>query len=459
MLCFLILLVASLFTAPVWYDDTGHFRVVAHLVEIGEVCYPLGNNGAPCIKHSPFITMGPALQYPAAVWMQIFGVSMRSARVFIVLISFVFSLVFWLLARSLTRKEKAFWALLLVIGNIQLLTYGAQFLGETPMLMWLFLGFGLQITWLKRGGIWFPMLTALCWAQAVAIKEYIILPLGLSLILFLLWSIRRKDLELSVNTLMQGLFLPLVMAGLWWMTFDNRADFMAFWEQRSAYGSEFFSFTFLEPLRFLFFKPLIWLGTIALILKIKTRKNEADIFIGIFHIVHLIWFLLSAGYDRFGFQLLFIPAIYLSEFLLFAWQKTRISKYPGLLRLTFILGFLLFFTQRTFPILAERLLNPEQINDTEKQVATWLGEMKIERIFTYDEQIVTFLPKKTNYRLQDKIPALASKCQALQLVPGEVLIAGDYARTVYEGCFNGKRAVVLQKFEGRGQTYEALLLE
>lgn len=426
-------------TSPIWYDDTGHWRVVKHFAETGQLCYPLDGQGENCDPESMFITLGPAVQVPASIWMKIFGTSMATARAFILPFSLLLLGIFLALARELTGKKKALWAGLLIAGNIQLLTYGSQFLGEVPMLFWLFLGLWFQVRWLKGGeGQANHFLGALVgFLTALACKESILMPLGAGMLLFMVTSLFRRDWAKAVGVAFQGILLGLAWVALIYSRVLEGKDFWDFWELRSGYGKEFFALEFTESLRFLLFKPLIWLGMAALLLKMQVRRDPRDWFLGLVFLAQLIFFLLSRGYDRFGFQLIFIPAIYLSEFVVFAVDWIQKKKNMRLLwQVGGIIVFLVVFTQQSFPLLAQRLLDPASVNAGEKCLGEELNRLGILDVFTYDEQIVTFLPSGANYRLEPMVHVNADLCKPLELRLGEYLVAGEYARTEFPNCVN-----------------------
>lgn len=430
-----LLVIAALY-APIWYDDAGHYIVIRELIGEGVACYPVELNRGECDPNSPFITMGPALNYPLGSWMRILGTSMLAGRSLMVLLSLQSLLAFLLLARRLVQPAKAFWAVALVIGNIQLVTYGAEILGEVPMLGWLFLGLAFQLRWWANRRTGALVLATLAYLLAILTKEYIAAPLALGMAGWITMAWLTRQRAQAFGLLAQGLAITLALLAYHWVQAGSWEALVAWFRDRGSYGAEFLRFDLLESFRFLLFKPLIALGTLALFTKVYFRRTSQDIVLACFHLSHLLFFLFSAGYDRFGFQLLFIPAIYLSEFIWLAWNRLgRHPQYPRLLRGAFGLFFLLLFTQRTLPTFAGMLTQHPPSNAAEHALVQLLQKHRVSRLFTYDQQVIPFLSDGYEFRLCRTVPSNAGQCQPLVLRSKEWLVAGPYARTEFGACW------------------------
>jgi hypothetical protein len=429
-----VLLALSAWKSPIWYDDAGHFLVVRELVMENDPCYPVDLAHGVCDKESAFITMGPALNYPLASWMQLFGISMAVARILMVILSIEALLAFLVLAGGRIAPHKAFWALALVAGNIQLLTYGAEVLGEVPMLGWLFLGLALQLRWLEKGG-WLPAVAApIAFGLAMLTKLYLAAPLALAMGAWMGLMVWRGKSRKVLVIFLQGLLAGGLVLAWQWKQSGSLEGVWLWLQDRGSYQSEFLAYAWGESLRYLLFKPLIWIGTIALIVKVRIKKQPADLFLLCFHGFHLVFFLASAGYDRFGFQLIFIPAIYLAEFVAVGWNRLGTRKKAKIpLKAAFLLLFLLLFSQKTIPILAQRIF-VNVPNAAENELQTRITSLKIRQVFTYDQQIAPFLPAGIDVRFPKVVPSNAAACQPLVLQRQEWLIAGPYARTEYPNC-------------------------
>ncbi|MEM6273321.1 MAG: glycosyltransferase family 39 protein [Bacteroidota bacterium] len=428
------LLVLSAFRSPVWYDDAGHYLVVRELVAEGTPCYPVDLDESRCDPDSPFITLGPALSYPLGSWGQLFGTEMLSLRLFMVLFSLVALWTYFQLVRLRVADHKAFWALVLVVGNVQLLTYGAEVLGEVPMLGWLFLGLAFWLRHLESEQLRFALGAGVALGMALLTKAYLAAPLvltlgGWSLILLLRGAFRQMFATLLLGAVAGGLLLG-------WQAAESGSllavgDWLG---QRSSYRSEFLAFDGGETLRFLLFKPVIVLGTVALVVKVRIKREPADLLLLIWHGSHLLFFLASAGYDRFGFQLLFVPAIYLGEFAAAGWKRVGgFRRGRRVAQAGFLLLVLLLASQQSLYLLGRRTLGPPP-NAEEKAVVAEVLRRDVARVFTYDQQIVPFLPEAVRFRLPVVVPSNAAKCPDLNLRNGEWLIAGPYARTEYPSC-------------------------
>lgn len=429
-----VILALSAWRSPVWYDDAGHFLVVQELVMENEACYPTDLARGVCDEASPYITMGPALNYPLASWMQLLGVSMGIARILMVILSIEALLAFVVLARNRISPDKAWWALALIAGNVQMLTYGAEVLGEVPMLGWLFLGLALQLRWLEKGHWLAAVTAAIAYGLAMLTKLYIAAPIALGMAAWIVVMISRGNYRKALTIFLQGVLAGGLVLAWQWKQSGSWEGVWLWLQDRGSYQSEFLAYAWGESFRYLLFKPLIWLGTIALVVKVRIKRQPADLMLLCFHGFHLLFFLASAGYDRFGFQLIFIPAIYLAEFMAAGWKRLGARKKGRLpLQAGFIVLFLLLFTQQTFPILAQRIFL-DSPNQSEYQVQSRIQELNIRQVFIYDQQIAPFLPEGVDARFPKVVPSNAGACTPLLLQRREWLVAGIYARTEFPDC-------------------------
>lgn len=422
---------------PVWYDDAGHFHVAQEVAETGQYAYKLNSATGEKDPASQYISMGPVLTEPAAVLISFFKADVMSLRWMVVILTLAM-LVLWLrLGSQLTSPVKAFWALVLVAGNIQLLTYGAEFLGETPMLLFFFLGCGLQVRAVQKGNKISFLLAAVAWLGAVLVKESILLPLGFGLLLWMIWAAVKGRWSWLLVAAGQGLFLVAGVLVWYMMSAASGMGLMAYLEKRSTYSGEFLSLDWRVSLPYLAMKPLIWLGGIAIAVKVRVKKQPADVLMGCLFLAQLVLFVLGSGYDRHGFQLLFIPAIYLAEFVTLLWTRARKTRRARALWAALLLaGVSLFSLQQTPLILLRKFIKRHEVNAPEKWVAEQLRRQKIKAIFTYDQELLPFLPVGTDYRLEPLVPHAAAGCDQLELQKGEAFVAGMYARDLYPHCVN-----------------------
>ena len=142
-----ILLVAALFcvalffatyhlteSPPVWYDEGFYVQSAANLAEQGH----LGLQFAPgTIAQSALITVGYPLIYPLALWFQVFGADISSARFLMVVFILGFLAASYVLARRLFGAEYAFGTLALLATFPPLYGNGKSVLGEVPGLFYL----------------------------------------------------------------------------------------------------------------------------------------------------------------------------------------------------------------------------------------------------------------------------------------------------------------------------------
>jgi 4-amino-4-deoxy-L-arabinose transferase-like glycosyltransferase len=433
-------LLMSAFYAPIWYDDAGHFLVAREVARGHGMCYPLDSSGDVCLADSPFITMGPVQAYPMGWWMRVWGETMLSGRLFMLLLSLGAAVAFFRLGKALTSTAKALIAVGLVAVNIQFITYGAEVLGEVPMIGLMLGGLVFLVRWERGGAVWNVGFALLMWCLAVGIKEYAILPTGLSLIIWLL--IRLMARQKPIKILMLGIFYILALALT--LTLLHGTDVRTYLQARQSYGSEFLAFNWGLSLKFLLLKPLFWLGTGAMVLKWRVKRRGADALILSVQLGWLCFFLLSAGYDRFGFLLLFLPAIYVAEFVPYLWREAgRKRNWAWARRSASVMVGLAIFSQQTYWVFGKRVLHPETVNAVERAAVAMAVQARMPRVFTMEQQMAVFLDRVGKpWRLVHIVPSAAAGQKPLpefNLASSEVLLAGPYALTEYHDCIDWSR--------------------
>ena len=454
-----VLLLAFAMTSPVWYDDSDHWGVSKHLAKTGEMAYLLDSESGKADPFSQFITCGPVFHYPGSWVMKIFGTDMKIARMISVAWALCFAFIFYLLANFLTNLKKANWAILIVFLNIQFLTYGSQYIAEIPMVLFLLSGFLMIARSLKEDNSndWFAWISGgFFFGLAMLVKEYALVPVFPSLAILALFLWIKK--ENGFGPIVAGMVAGIVLLGGYFFRFGSIENIQAFLEARKVYSTEFFSFGWEYSLPFILLKPLIPLGTIAIFLKIRVRKNRADSWAGIFQLSLIAFYFLSAGFDRFGMLLIFIPAIYLSEFIVLIWEKwvtSRTENGKKIFRFSvFAIGFLALFSQQTFPVLVWRMLHVERVNEAEKCIANSLVDFPSIKIFTCEEQIISFLPERVFYRLPKTVPWAKKENENVFPRQDEWFLEGPYSRTEYFVKLNlseGKWEKVLECGSGDNQ--------
>ena len=456
-------LLISAFYSPVWYDDAGHFLVAKEAANGHGICYPLDSNGK-CAENSPFITMGPALTWPIAAWMAVFGVGMLKARLFMVLLALGVGWILWRLTKLLGNADKGLVAVGIIGLNIQFLTYGAEVLAEVPMMGMIMLGLLFLLRWQQEEKPIFAGLGLLAFLIAVAIKEYAILPLSLALLLWWLFALIGKRKAKGIFFL--GLSFAVAQCLLMVVLHGGYQGFVSYLAARSSYGSEFLAFNWILSLKFLILKPLFWLGTAAIFLKWRIKRRSEELPMLAMQLAWLIFFLLSAGYDRFGFLLLFIPAIYLADFAPYLWKEAgRNPKSGKLKRVVLIMLGLVIFSQQTFPILGRRMVFPSTVNAYEKDIAKQLSSIQCtDPIDIYDQQLVPFLDEGIPWRLIEKVPSAGENCGGQNLDGAEkthqplVIAAGPYAFTEYDKCIVWSKYRVIYTGAGKGENQWKILV-
>mgnify|MGYP006266138111 CR=1 FL=1 len=368
------------------------------------------------LPYSLFITVGPAVNYPAAAWMGLFGESLLSARVFFALVTLGFLAVWWRLAWRYTSLSRAWWAVLLLLGSLQVLTYGVQYLGELPGL--LFIGSGLLVVhrYLQQAGysgpgqkrasdgpatrktLFLAALLGVCWGLAVLCKANFIVPLGVLVLgAFIHALLRRRFRKMWLFWFVAGAVILLIYGGMQAVRFAalpsgellltsfsdpllqqsqmqqlfnapyGFARWLRWWQLRLSYGEEFWVWN-TEGWWLLLKKPVLWLGFLAAAVKAGFRRTYPEVVLAALFGLFLLMFLASAGFERFLLWLYPFAVVFLGEWgfaiwsrLWQPWQRQRYWQGP--------LYFLVFFAlawQRTPVELTRRLLHPETVNREEK---------------------------------------------------------------------------------------------
>lgn len=415
------------FAKDVWYDDACHYLTGYTLATTGIEGFP--NTPHQADTHSLFITVGPAVNYPLAGLMCLLSADMLVARAGMVLYSAVALLLLGLLGRLLFRyRAAAAWAVLLLGVNVQFLTYGSQYLGEGGVVLGLLAGSYGLLLWHQSGraGWWLLGLLGFWWA--ILSKEYVAAPLGLALLAYTghyLWH----RLPGRRGLVLMCLLLPLASVVYYTLRFDSWVQLTDYWALKSRYSEEFWVWNWPVTLHFLAGKPLIWLGTAALTVRVRIQRRERDMWLLLVQTMLLLWYLAGIGYDRFGMLLLPIPALYVAEWLAAIWR--RLAQYPVQWGRTWRMAVLalaagLFFAQRT-PLL---LLGLQPMNEQEDNCP--LSDKKVGPYFTYDLQVVPHLMNTCgDWRLPVYPPSSWQMEPKLQLKPGETLLYGPYAETEY----------------------------
>lgn len=401
--------------------------------------------------------MGPALTWPIAAWMSVFGINMLSARLLMVLLSMLVALILWRLAKFLGNADKGLVAIGILGLNIQFLTYGAEVLAEVPMMGMILLGLFCFLKWQEKANLIFAGLGLASFLVAVAVKEYAILPLSLTFLLW--WILALVQKEKAKGLFLLGFIWACGLVALMLGLHGGFEGLNAYLEARSSYGSEFLAFNWLLSLKFMLLKPLFWLGTAALVLKWRVKRRREELPMLAMQFSWLFFFMLSAGYDRFGFLLLFIPAIYLADFAPYLWKAAgRIPQSAFWKRSALILIGLLIFSQQTLPIFGKRMIFPSTVNAYEREIAEQLSKYWTPKtVWIYDQQLVPFLNEGIYWRLIESVPSAADNCEeiGIDVVGGWttpiLLAAGPYAFTEYDKCIAWNNYRIVYEGSGKGE--------
>ncbi|MBX3102982.1 MAG: glycosyltransferase family 39 protein [Bacteroidetes bacterium] len=415
-------------SSSVWYDDACHYLVVHTLANTGLEAFPLEPAAQRWDPHSLFITVGPAANYPTAALMQVLGSGMGTARLSAGLFAATTLFFLWHTGhRQFRHHSTGLWAALLLGSNVQFLTYGSQYLGEPFVLGWLGLGIWAAAHWMQHPRLLTGILAWTGFTGAILSKEYIALPLGLSLLCVLVLFVLHKDKRWKSWGIL-CLLLPLGSLLYYGLRFHNLADLMTYWNLKRNYSEEFWVFQWRTALAFIACKPLIWLGTLALIVRVYIRHRVWDTWLLALQGFLLLGYVASAAFDRFGLLLLPIPALYLAEWLAAIWARWVSNPYarkPRMAGTLLVCTCLLLFMQRTPLQLYHHLSATEDtLACLKEKVAPGSA------FFTYDLQVVPHLMDR-HWRLPVFPPSSWQQEAPLALRIGEQLVAGPYAFTEY----------------------------
>lgn len=443
--------------SPVWYDDAGHYLVAREVARGHGMCYPLQSDAADCVPGSPFITMGPVQAYPLGAWLAVFGESMAAARALMVLLSICAAVALWALARRLNDAPKALVAVAVMAVNVQFMTYGAQALAEVPMMGLFLAGLWALVRWQQSGRPAWAGAGLVLWMLAVGVKEYALLPMGLALLGW--WLMGLGDKAARWSRLGLGLAAIAAMAATLLLLHGGWGGLLASLDARKSYGSEFLAFNWAISLKFLLFKPLFWLGTGAMVLRWRVQRRPQDGLMVAAQAAWLAFYLLSAGYDRFGFLLLFLPAIYLAEFAPYLWREAaRRGRRAWLKRAALLALAAILFGQQAYLRLGARMAAPGLRNSVERTLARRLQPLQPRRVLTADQHMVLFLEEVgLQWRLVRIVPSQGAGTAAphadFDLRPGEVFLAGPYAFTEYAGAIDWASLQPIDSLESGGERW------
>lgn len=433
-----LLYFAQLFFAPVWYDEGCHYAALRAFSTDGPFTFVIDSALRTVDNASLLATVGLAVNAPCALFCSVLErYDIFSARVFIFL--FGLTLLYFTNRISDIFKQASFLSVLLFGLSIQFLTYGAQYLGEIPALTYLAAGAFFLFQGIKKRSIYNVFAAAFFFNLSILSKEYIAAPLGLALLFSFFYALKRKSSS-SLYFLFVGALLPLGAMIYYSHSFAHLNAFRDFWTLKSNYQSEFWNGLNFNAVYFILGKPLIFIGFISLLYRFYLNRSEILFFLLIFHCLLIFFFLTSAGYDRFGLWLLWIPALFAGKILLqiYHWMINFISvQYKPIFSTIYVSLCLLIFTQRTFPIAIARLSEPRNL--AEKKVIDKIINARAPSIFTYELTLLPFLIKNNiKYRIEKLPPACKKVAPPLTLRSDEIFIASDYALTEFNAQWKKK---------------------
>ena len=97
-------------------------------------------------------------------------------------------------------------------------------------------------------------------------------------------------------------------------------------------------------------------------------------------------------------------------------------------------------------------MNAGRVNEAEKAVAEYLLEVGEEEIFTFDQQLIPFLPEAVDYQLYEYVPSqVGDTCPApFSFSPQKctmTYVEGVYGRTEFNPCLEWHRKEMFGVFD------------
>ncbi len=323
----------------VWYDEGIYIQSAVNVLEHGQMGFQLSPNE---ITHISRISVSYPLIYPLAFWFKVFGISVLSARSFMVLILISFLLAIFALSRRLFGNKIAFGAFILLTTFPPLYGNGKSVLGEVPALLYFALAlwsmkptslvahelrWSSKLIWLIIAGLF----TGLC---VVTKPIFLVLLPAIAVGMFIAW--RRK--EISIKHFGLYFVTALVPFIVWVFTQFQKGDTIAsiFGAFSNPYRTENLIsvmlhniphlFTNISPL-YLVLIMLAWVAAIIIRNKKKILIPIEEIISLIFCCLILVAYLRLSGAYRYLFpaqavSLIFFPS---SLVILIGWMKWKIA--------------------------------------------------------------------------------------------------------------------------------------
>ena len=185
-------------------------------------------------------------------------------------------------------------------------------------------------------------------------------------------------------------------------------------------------------------KPVVVLGTLALAFRVVFTTDRRDVILLVLQLQLLLWFLLSAGYERFGLLLLPIACVYLGEWVyaVLLRMDTSLLNHRRLQQVVFLLVVLLVSWQKWW-------VNPVLQQRTTHELLT---HQQTEYVFTYELEAVPQLYRRTTLTLPQYTPAEAEQgqCVQRQFDRKHPILPGPYAHEAYRSCWQASKGGVVE---------------
>lgn len=305
---------------PVWFDEGWYYQTSSNLATVGidGLQFSPGN-----IQHiSTFVTVGYPLIYPMAVWLNIFGTDIFTARCLMVLFLLIFVSGGYFLSRQLFGAKIAIGTLALLVTFPPLFSNGKSILGEVPGLLYMTVFLVcLHFSEVRNEKKTFWLIVAMLFAGiAIATKPlFIVLLPVMAAVAFHKWwkgtySVRQIALGLAF------LIIPiLVWVVVQFRSYDSILEILTFYA--NPYSRNDIVSTVLHNIKLLFsdvstlytsFLLIVW--TVSVYIRYRAREtiSAAELIAYGFSVLIVLAFLRTAGLYRYLFpaqamSLIFFP--------------------------------------------------------------------------------------------------------------------------------------------------------
>src|SRR3989338_1017512 len=353
-----------------WFDEGINLGIAKSWLVNGVYRLPL----APytfVTDRSFLITTNYPVLLPVALSLKLFGFSLFSARLPMILFLFLFVCAMYVLARRLYGKNAALVTMALVISFAPFYGDGKAVLGEVPGLVYFLFGLFLLPKELDSRRLF---LSGLLFGLSAATKPFfLILAPAIFVGEWFAYSIKTKMFWQRIGSLSLGAILPVL---IWLKTilpsFSWNGILTATKYYSNSYaGTDFFVlmahnvwrfFSESTPLHFLFLL-IIFLGGLWQAKKQGKKIHKIEIIILTFCLINLAWYLKTPGWYRYFFTAHILLFLFTPAFL--------IRLIPRRVAIALLVGLFIFQSIHLFTRRNDSLYNDDTATVFSRQVMTF----------------------------------------------------------------------------------------